>query len=193
GLLISLAGPVTYPKARALPEVAKLVPGDRLVVETDCPFLPPQPHRGQRNEPAYLTITAARVAEPGERLATQLGHARGGDREIGGLVALAPVGLGREERAVGLDDEAVAGHELRHLGERAGLRVGHRPRERDQQSQVEAALGNRRVAGEAVHDPTGLAHRPLGEDRQRLLVGVAAMDEHGLARPPETLAILAEG
>ncbi len=70
GLLISLAGPVTYPKARALPEVAKLVPGDRLVVETDCPFLPPQPHRGQRNEPAYLTITAARVAElRGEPLA----------------------------------------------------------------------------------------------------------------------------
>src|SRR5207237_14402 len=70
GLLISLAGPVTYPKARALPEVAKLVPADRLVVETDCPFLPPQPHRGQRNEPAYLTITAARVAElRGEPLA----------------------------------------------------------------------------------------------------------------------------
>ena len=62
-LLISLAGPVTYPKARALPDVARAVPADRLVVETDCPFLPPQPHRGKRNEPAYLTITAARVAE----------------------------------------------------------------------------------------------------------------------------------
>ncbi|OGL15932.1 MAG: hydrolase TatD [Candidatus Rokubacteria bacterium RIFCSPLOWO2_12_FULL_71_22] len=63
GLLISLAGPVTYPKARALPDVARAVPADRLVIETDCPFLPPQPHRGKRNEPAYLTITAARVAE----------------------------------------------------------------------------------------------------------------------------------
>ncbi|MBI4562950.1 MAG: TatD family hydrolase, partial [Candidatus Rokubacteria bacterium] len=63
GLLISLAGPVTYPNARTLPEVAKLTPADRLVVETDCPFLPPQPHRGKRNEPAYLPITAARVAE----------------------------------------------------------------------------------------------------------------------------------
>jgi TatD DNase family protein len=63
GLLISLAGPVTYPNARALPEVARFVPGDRLVVETDCPFLPPQGYRGQRNEPAYLAITAARVAE----------------------------------------------------------------------------------------------------------------------------------
>jgi len=63
GLLISLAGPLTYPNARALPDVARFVPADRLVIETDCPFLPPQGHRGQRNEPAYLVITAARVAE----------------------------------------------------------------------------------------------------------------------------------
>jgi TatD DNase family protein len=62
GLLISLAGPVTYPSARALPEVARFVPADRLVVETDCPFLPPQGHRGRRNEPAYLALTAERVA-----------------------------------------------------------------------------------------------------------------------------------
>src|SRR5262245_57524387 len=63
GLSISLAGPVTYPNARALPEVARFVPADRLVVETDCPYLPPQGYRGKRNEPAYLAITAARVAE----------------------------------------------------------------------------------------------------------------------------------
>jgi TatD DNase family protein len=63
GLLISLAGPVTYPNARALPAVARFVPADKLVVETDCPFLPPQGYRGKRNEPAYLAITAARVAE----------------------------------------------------------------------------------------------------------------------------------
>jgi TatD DNase family protein len=63
GLLVSLAGPVTYPNARALPEVARFVPADRLVVETDCPFLPPQGYRGKRNEPAYLALTAARVAE----------------------------------------------------------------------------------------------------------------------------------
>jgi TatD DNase family protein len=63
GLLISLAGPVTYPNARALPDVARYVPADRLVLETDCPYLPPQGHRGQRNEPAYVAITAARVAE----------------------------------------------------------------------------------------------------------------------------------
>jgi TatD DNase family protein len=73
GLFISLAGPITYRNARALPEVARFVPGDRLVVETDCPFLPPEGHRGQRNEPAYLALTAARVAalrgEPLDRLA----------------------------------------------------------------------------------------------------------------------------
>jgi TatD DNase family protein len=63
GLTISLAGPVTYPNARALPEVARFVPAERLVVETDCPFLPPQGYRGKRNEPAYLAITATRVAE----------------------------------------------------------------------------------------------------------------------------------
>ncbi len=63
GLVISLAGPVTYKNARALPDVARFVPLDRLVVETDCPFLPPHPHRGQRNEPAWVAITAARVAE----------------------------------------------------------------------------------------------------------------------------------
>jgi TatD DNase family protein len=63
GLLISLAGPVTYPNARALPDVARFVPADGLVLETDCPYLPPQGHRGRRNEPAYVAITAARVAE----------------------------------------------------------------------------------------------------------------------------------
>ena len=76
GLLVSLAGPVTYPNARKLPEVARFVPGDRLVIETDCPYLPPQPYRGQRNEPAHLAITAAHVAglrgEPVEQLAERL-------------------------------------------------------------------------------------------------------------------------
>ena len=63
GLLLSIAGPVTYPNAHRLAEVVRRVPLDRLVLETDCPYLPPQPWRGQRNEPAYLPTTAARVAE----------------------------------------------------------------------------------------------------------------------------------
>ncbi len=73
GLFISIAGPVTYPNARKLPAVVKMVPADRLVVETDCPFLPPQPYRGKRNEPAYLPITAARMAELRGVLADELG------------------------------------------------------------------------------------------------------------------------
>jgi TatD DNase family protein len=63
GLCISIAGPVTYPNARSLPDVVRMTPADRLVIETDCPFLPPQPYRGKRNEPAYIAISAARVAE----------------------------------------------------------------------------------------------------------------------------------
>jgi TatD DNase family protein len=63
GLLISIAGPVTYPNARRLGEVVRALGLAPLVVETDCPYLPPQPWRGQRNEPAYLGTTATRVAE----------------------------------------------------------------------------------------------------------------------------------
>jgi TatD DNase family protein len=63
GLHISIAGPITYPNARRLPEVVRTVPRARLVLETDAPYLPPQPWRGRRNEPAYLAATAERVAE----------------------------------------------------------------------------------------------------------------------------------
>jgi TatD DNase family protein len=63
GLVLSVAGPVTYPSARRLAEVVREAPLEALVVETDCPYLPPQPWRGQRNEPGYLPATVARVAE----------------------------------------------------------------------------------------------------------------------------------
>lgn len=63
GFYISIAGPVTYPNARKLPDVVRAVPLGRLVVETDCPYLPPHPYRGKRNEPGYLVLTAQRVAE----------------------------------------------------------------------------------------------------------------------------------
>ncbi|MCI0701392.1 MAG: TatD family hydrolase [Planctomycetia bacterium] len=63
GLYISFAGMVTYPKAQDLREVAKIVPLDRLLVETDCPYLAPQPVRGKRNEPASVVHTAAQLAE----------------------------------------------------------------------------------------------------------------------------------
>ena len=57
GWYISFSGIVTFPKAEELREVAKFVPLDRLLVETDAPFLAPQPKRGQKNEPAFLVHT----------------------------------------------------------------------------------------------------------------------------------------
>lgn len=63
GLYISLSGIVTFKKADALREVAKSVPLDRLLVETDSPYLAPMPHRGKRNEPAFVAHTAATVAQ----------------------------------------------------------------------------------------------------------------------------------
>jgi len=63
GLFISFAGMLTYPNAQNLRDVAKELPLDRLVVETDCPYLAPQPVRGKRNEPGYVAHTAAVLAE----------------------------------------------------------------------------------------------------------------------------------
>jgi TatD DNase family protein len=63
GLLISVAGVVTFRTADAIRDAVRLVPRDRLLVETDCPFLAPVPYRGRRNEPAYLVKTAEKVAE----------------------------------------------------------------------------------------------------------------------------------
>ena len=63
GLYISFAGMITYKTAQSLRDVAKEVPLDRLLVETDCPYLPPIPHRGKRNEPGYVVHTAGCLAE----------------------------------------------------------------------------------------------------------------------------------
>ena len=61
--MISFSGIVTFRKAEELREVAKQVPLDRLLVETDCPFLAPVPYRGKRNEPAYVVEVARSIAE----------------------------------------------------------------------------------------------------------------------------------
>jgi len=63
GFYLSFAGPLTYPQAKGLREVVKELPLDRILVETDCPYLPPQPWRGKRNEPAYVVATARQLAE----------------------------------------------------------------------------------------------------------------------------------
>jgi TatD DNase family protein len=63
GFYISFSGIITFKKADELREVAKFAPMDRVLVETDSPFLAPIPHRGERNEPAYTRITAMKLAE----------------------------------------------------------------------------------------------------------------------------------
>jgi TatD DNase family protein len=78
GFHLSLAGIVTFPRALELKEVARLVPLDRLLIETDSPFLAPVPHRGKRNEPAFVT-----------RVAEVLGELRG----------IAPEAIGEAARA----------------------------------------------------------------------------------------------
>ncbi len=63
GFLVSLAGNLTYPKAQPLRDVAARLPLDRLLVETDAPWLAPVPNRGKRNEPAWVARTAETLAE----------------------------------------------------------------------------------------------------------------------------------
>jgi len=63
GLHISFAGMLTYKNAQALRDVAAKMPLERLLVETDCPYLAPVPHRGKRNEPAYVVHTATVLAQ----------------------------------------------------------------------------------------------------------------------------------
>jgi len=63
GFLISFTGNITFKKANRTRELAKLVPIFQLMIETDCPYLAPEPFRGRRNEPAYITYVAKVLAE----------------------------------------------------------------------------------------------------------------------------------
>lgn len=63
GFYISFAGQITYPKADPIRNACKTVPAEKLLIETDCPFLAPQKVRGKRNEPAFVVHTAEQVAE----------------------------------------------------------------------------------------------------------------------------------
>ena len=63
GFHVSFSGVLTFKNAQTTRDAARVVPLDRLIVETDCPYLTPEPHRGQRNEPAYVVHTARRLAE----------------------------------------------------------------------------------------------------------------------------------
>jgi TatD DNase family protein len=63
GLSISFSGIVTFKNSQPLRDIARIVPDDRLLIETDAPYLAPVPHRGKRNEPAFVAATAAVLAE----------------------------------------------------------------------------------------------------------------------------------
>lgn len=62
GAYLSFAGPVTFPKSTDLHDVVQRVPLDRMLIETDCPYLTPHPFRGKRNEPARVRLVAERIA-----------------------------------------------------------------------------------------------------------------------------------
>ena len=63
GFYISISGIVTFKSAKNLREIVKEIPLDRLLVETDCPWLAPEPFRGRKNQPAYVVKTLEKVAD----------------------------------------------------------------------------------------------------------------------------------
>lgn len=67
GFYISFAGPVTYKNAKKAQEVAAKIPLDRMLVETDCPYLTPEPLRGKKNEPANVLYVAEKIAQLRQR------------------------------------------------------------------------------------------------------------------------------
>jgi len=74
GFMISFSGIITFKKAQELREVVRIVPLNRLLIETDCPFLAPIPFRGRRNEPAYVVEVARCVGEIHERHLDEIGE-----------------------------------------------------------------------------------------------------------------------
>ena len=73
---LSFAGILTFPRAESVRDAARIVPADRVLTETDAPYLAPVPHRGKRNEPAFVARVIETLAEvrgaPAEELATQV-------------------------------------------------------------------------------------------------------------------------
>jgi TatD DNase family protein len=74
GFMISFAGNVTFPKAQPIRDAALQVPLDRILIETDSPYLAPVPHRGKRNEPAFVKETARKLGELRGLSADQVGQ-----------------------------------------------------------------------------------------------------------------------
>ncbi|WP_082128440.1 TatD family hydrolase [Kosmotoga pacifica] len=63
GFKLGIGGPITYPKNNKFREIVKILPIETLIPETDCPYLPPQPYRGKRNEPAYVRFVIEKISE----------------------------------------------------------------------------------------------------------------------------------
>jgi TatD DNase family protein len=63
GFMISFAGNITFPKAPLIRDAARVVPLDSMLIETDCPYLAPIPHRGKRNEPAFVQEVAKQIGD----------------------------------------------------------------------------------------------------------------------------------
>jgi TatD DNase family protein len=63
GFFLSFSGVITFQNATMLRDIVKTVPLDRILIETDCPYLTPVPHRGKRNEPAHVLFVAEKIAE----------------------------------------------------------------------------------------------------------------------------------
>jgi TatD DNase family protein len=74
GFMISFAGNITFPKAQNIRDAAQVVPLDRMLIETDSPYLAPIPHRGQRNEPAFVKEVAAQIGDLRGTTAEEIGR-----------------------------------------------------------------------------------------------------------------------
>jgi TatD DNase family protein len=74
GFMISFAGNLTFPKAQQIRDAAMEVPLDRMLIETDAPYLAPVPHRGKRNEPAFVIETARKLGDLRRLSAEQVGE-----------------------------------------------------------------------------------------------------------------------
>jgi TatD DNase family protein len=91
GFMISFAGNSTYPKAQNLRDIAKALPLEKLLIETDSPFLAPQPYRGKRNEPAYVGEVAKAIGSVRNLAAEEIASATAGNfRRFFGLSADSP-------------------------------------------------------------------------------------------------------
>lgn len=73
GYFTSFSGVLTYPKNEYLREIARVAPEEKILIETDCPYLPPQPLRGKRNEPAYVVETAKELAKARSQSLEEIG------------------------------------------------------------------------------------------------------------------------